>query len=204
MNSVLAWVSHYGYAGLFTLLMLGIVGLPVPDETLLVFCGYLISKGRLHPAWTFIAGLCGSACGITLSYLIGRTLGHGAVLRFGKYVGLTQTRLGRVHRWFERIGEWLLAIGYFIPGVRHFTAIVAGTSELEYRNFAAFAYTGAAVWVATFLCVGYIVGENWQAAMHLVQRYTLAFVLGVVVFVLIAWWMHKRLTTRSTDYTEGG
>lgn len=192
MEPVFAWISHYGYAGLFSLLMLGILGLPVPDETLLLFCGFLISQGRLHPAWTFLAGAAGSMCGISLSYLIGRTLGLRAVMRYGKYLRLTHDRLERVHRWFQRIGEWLLAIGYFIPGLRHFTALVAGTSELEYRIFATFAYCGAAVWVATFLSVGYFVGENWQATIALVHRYTLAFAVLLTALAVLGWWIHKR------------
>ena len=55
MGSLLAWLSQHGYLGMFFLLMLGIVGLPVPDETLLVFCGYLIYKRRLHTPEIFAA-----------------------------------------------------------------------------------------------------------------------------------------------------
>ena len=136
MDTILAWLSHYGYAGLFGLLVFGFVGLPVPDETLLIFSGYLISKGRLHPGFTFLAGFAGSVCGISLSYTIGRTLGHGFVRRYGRYVRITQVRIERVHGWFLRTGEWLLTIGYFIPGVRHLAAFVAGMSNLEYPRFA--------------------------------------------------------------------
>jgi membrane protein DedA with SNARE-associated domain len=193
MESLLTWLSHYGYAGLFLLLVLGIVGLPVPDETLLVFSGYLISKGRLHPALTFVSGFCGSACGISISYLIGKTLGYGFVHRYGRYIHLSPQRIDDVHRWFQRIGHWLLTIGYYIPGARHFTALVAGMSDLEYRIFAAFAYPGAAMWVGSFLLLGYFVGDNWQAAFALVHRYL---VLGSVAAVLVAgvvWWVRKRM-----------
>ncbi len=193
MDSLLAWLSHYGYAGLFSLLLLGIVGLPVPDETLLVFSGYLISKGRLHPALAFAAGLVGSASGISVSYLIGRTVGVDVVNRYGRWLHLTHERLDRIHRWFERSGEWLLAIGYFIPGVRHFTAIAAGISELEYRTFAAFAYSGAAVWVATFLSIGYFVGENWHATMALVHRYTLIITLLLAMVLAVGWILRRKL-----------
>lgn len=192
MNSLLGLVTHYGYAALFGLLLLGIVGLPVPDETLLVFSGFLISRGHFHPALTFIAGFLGSVCGISLSYSIGRTLGHASVLRFGRYVGLTQHRLDVTHRWFQRTGEWLLAFGYFIPGVRHFTALVAGASELEFRTFALFAWSGAAVWVGFFLLLGYFVGENWAAAIALVHRYTLLAVLLAAVLVLAVWRIHRK------------
>lgn len=192
MESILSWLSHYGYAGLFGLLVLGIVGLPVPDETLLVFSGYLISRGRLHPVLTFLAGFGGSACGISLSYTLGRTLGHRVVLRYGRFLHITEARLERVHEWFRRVGEWLLMIGYFIPGVRHFTALVAGMSELEYGTFARFAYAGAAIWVATFLLVGYFVGEHWRAAMALVHRYTLLFAAAAAVAALLMLWIRRR------------
>jgi membrane protein DedA with SNARE-associated domain len=192
MESILAWLSHYGYAGLFGLLLLGIVGLPVPDETLLVFSGYLISTGRMHPVPAFLAGVAGSMCGISLSYTIGRSLGHAMVIRYGRFLHITEERLERVHRWFERVGEWLLTIGYFIPGVRHFTALVAGTSRLEYRKFALFAYSGAVLWVSTFLLVGYFVGENWRAALELVHRYTLAFAAVLAIAAAALWWIRKR------------
>jgi len=192
MESLLGWLSHYGYAGLFALLVLGIVGLPVPDETLLVFSGYLISQGRLHPLLTFLAGFGGSICGISLSYTIGRTLGHPFVRRYGRYVHLTETRVELVHRWFQRVGNWLLAIGYFIPGVRHFTALIAGMSELEYAAFARFAYAGAAIWVAAFLLLGYFVGEHWREAISLVHRYTLAFAAVLVAVALLVWWIRRR------------
>ncbi len=171
--------------------MLGIVGLPVPDETLLMFCGYLIWRGRLHPVATFCAGLGGSACGISLSYFLGRTFGHRVANRYGKYVGLTSERLERVHRWFDRMGSWLLAAGYFIPGVRHCSALVAGMSELRYLTFALFAYSGAALWVASFLSLGFLVGENWQQASALVDRYALLLSIGAV-FLVAAWWIIRK------------
>ncbi len=191
MQSVFHWISQYGYAGLFCLLMLGILGLPVPDETLLTFCGYLIWKGRLNPLFAFLSALGGSACGISLSYVLGRTYGHKVAYGYGKYIGLNAERLARVHRWFDRMGSWLLAVGYFIPGVRHFSALVAGMSELRYATFALFAYSGAAVWVAFFLCLGFLVGENWRRASSLVERYAL--LLSAVCLVLAAaWWLVRR------------
>lgn len=42
MEMVLYWFAHHEYLGIFSLLTLGIVGIPVPNETLLVFAGYLV------------------------------------------------------------------------------------------------------------------------------------------------------------------
>ncbi|MBV8847726.1 MAG: DedA family protein [Bryobacterales bacterium] len=192
MESILAWISTYGYAAIFLLLMLGIVGLPVPDETLLVFCGYLVSSGRLHPAAIFATAVAGSCCGISISYVIGRTLGMGAVHRYGKPLHVTEERLATIHEWFDKFGHWSLFFGYFIAGVRHVTAIVAGTSNLEYRSFAAYAYSGAAVWAASFLTLGYFVGENWREIAESLHRYILYVSVVVVVAAVAVFLWRKR------------
>jgi membrane protein DedA with SNARE-associated domain len=192
MESVLTWITMYGYAAVFFLLVLGIVGLPVPDETLLVFCGALVSRGRLHPVGAFLAALGGSWCGITLSYIIGRTLGPPAVHRFGKYFHLTEARLARVHQWFDRIGHWALMVGYFIAGVRHFTAIVAGTSRLGFGSFVAYAWSGGVLWVSTFLTLGYFVGENWKDIAAAAHRYitygSVLLIAAAIVYLVVRWY----------------
>jgi membrane protein DedA with SNARE-associated domain len=200
MEHVFEWVQTYGYAALYMLLMLGIVGLPIPDETLLVFCGYLISKGTLKAAPTLLTALAGSATGITLSYIIGRTLGLGVVHKYGKYIHVTEERLDYVHKWFDRIGHWALMGGYFVAGVRHLTAITAGTSKLSYRSFALFAYSGALLWASLFLTLGYFFGEKWQMIAETMHEYLLwisiAVLLAVAVYLLIRW-QKSRITKTS-------
>jgi len=164
------WISAYGYGAIFLMLVLGIVGLPIPDETILVFCGYLIFKGTLHPVATYFTAVAGSWCGISVSYTIGRTLGASAVSHYGKRLHLTEDRLAQVHQWFNRIGHWALAIGYFIAGVRHVTAIVAGMSGLEFSSFAAYAWSGGAVWVLSLILLGYFLGDQWKTIAEMVHR----------------------------------
>jgi membrane protein DedA with SNARE-associated domain len=172
-ETVLRWITQYGYAAICFLLMLGIAGLPFPDETLLTFCGYLIFKGRLHPALTELAAFCGSAWGISVSYWLGRTFGLYLIHRFGRYLHITDERMSKAHQWFERAGEWSLTFGYYIPGVRHLTALVAGAAELRFAKFALFAYTGALLWSSTFLALGYFVGEGWNDVSQQAHKYIL-------------------------------
>jgi membrane protein DedA with SNARE-associated domain len=184
MDAVFQWITTYGYGMIFLLLVAGVVGLPIPDETLLVFCGYLVFKGKLHPVGAFCSALAGSWCGISLSYTIGRTLGLGAVHRYGKYLHVTDERLQRVHQWFDRIGHWALFVGYFIAGVRHFTAIVAGTSKLDVPSFAKYAWPGGLLWVSTFLTLGYFLGENWKRIAESIHVYVLYFSIALLLAAL--------------------
>ncbi len=157
---------RYGYAGIFALLVAGIIGLPVPDETLLTFAGYLVYKRVLGLLPTLISACAGSMCGITASFVLGRTAGLGLLRKYGRFLHLPPERIARVHRWFSRIGRWTLLVGYYVPGVRHLVALVAGASGLRFGSFALFAYTGALIWSCTFICVGFIFGRQWPSVLE--------------------------------------
>ncbi|MDF3054250.1 MAG: hypothetical protein K0Q74_157 [Gammaproteobacteria bacterium] len=190
------WLTQYGSFALFVLLALGIFALPLPDETLLVFAGVLIAKQQLQAIPTILCCVGGSLLGITLSYFIGKTAGIWLIRKYGHWVRLTEARMERVHNWFERIGCWALLIGYFIPGIRHMTGYAAGITELDYRKFALFAYSGAVIWANVFLAIGYFLGNKWLHIMDMVDQTGYALLLIVTVLAIgggVVWWRVKRL-----------
>jgi len=195
MDGVFQWIIAHGYPALFLLLMLGVVGLPIPDETVLVFSGYLISKGDMHPFPAWLTAVAGSWCGITLSYTIGRTLGIGVVHKYGKYLHITEERLAKVHAWFDRIGHWALFVGYYIAGLRHFTAIVAGMSKLKFTDFMTYAWSGGVLWVTTFLTLGYFLGENWKRIAESIHHDLLYVSLVVIAAALCYYLLQRRKQT---------
>jgi membrane protein DedA with SNARE-associated domain len=183
VEAVLGWVEHYGYVGIFGLLMLGIVGAPIPDETLMVFTGYLIFKHELEPLPAFAAGFLGSICGITVSYALGRMLGPYLVTRLGRFLHVKPEDLDRVRAWYEGKGKYGLVISYFIPGIRHLAAYVAGSSRLPLPVFAAFAYLGGLLWSGSFISIGYVLGDEWQQMSVSLHRY-LVIGAGIVTVVM--------------------
>jgi membrane protein DedA with SNARE-associated domain len=197
--TLLDWLGRYGPIALCGLLALGVFGLPVPDETLLVIAGTLIGKGRLPPIWTFAAAVAGSSTGITVSYLVGRLVGPPAVRTFGRVVHVSDEMLMRLERWFERIGKWTLMFGYYVPGVRHTTALLAGAARLPVWVFATFAYVGAVLWSAAFLWLGYEVGDNWPAVLEAARRHTgLAAIAAFGLIMGWAWW-RARMDRRGNE-----
>ncbi len=188
---VLAWITQYGYIAIFVLLVFGIVGLPVPDETLLTFCGYLVYKGHMVLPLAFVAALGGSMSGITISYSLGRRFGLPLIHRYGKYLRLTEAHINKAHEWFERVGHWGLTFGYFVPGVRHLTAYAAGMSEVSSHHFAMYAYSGAILWVSAFFALGYFLGERWEAVSKDIHHYMAYLWIGGFILV-IAWLVWRR------------
>jgi membrane protein DedA with SNARE-associated domain len=171
--------------------MLGIVGIPIPDEGVLTFAGYLIYKGDLQPVPTMAAAFLGSACGITVSYGLGRTVGLYLIKKYGHLVHLTASDVDRVQQWFDRVGKWGLLFGYFVPSVRHVTAVVAGSAKLRPLVFAAFAYTGGFIWSVTFIAIGYFLGEEW-ARVSTKIHHPLAIGSSLVIVLLLLYWVVQR------------
>jgi membrane protein DedA with SNARE-associated domain len=193
METGFDWIVRHGYGAIFVLLLLGIVGLPVPDETLLVFAGYLSFKGTLRLEPTVATAFLGSACGISVSYAIGRFLGLPALTKFGPLLRLRPEHLEQAHQWMERWGKYSLLLAYFIPGYRHLAAFMVGTSRLEPTVFARFAYTGALIWTTCFVGLGYAAGEQWQQLiplLHNTLRTTL--LVGLIVLAGLAGWLLLR------------
>jgi membrane protein DedA with SNARE-associated domain len=183
------WLVEYGALVLFFAQFFGIFGLPIPDELLLSFAGALIFRGMLNGPSTWIASIAGCLCGITLSYIVGRTAGAGILRRrFANH----QTAVTRAQEGFRRFGKWLLTFGYFIPGVRHVTAIIAGSGCLDTRTFVLFAYPGGVLWCSVFLLLGYYGGDKWEqitdtARSHAARGIVVtAFAIGAYVLVRLA------------------
>ena len=193
-HQVLGWITQYGYFAIFLLLVCGIVGLPVPDETLLTFTGFLVFKGNLSLPLAFVSALCGSLSGITISYTLGRTFGLALIHRYGKYLRITEEHIRKARAWFERVGHWGLTFGYFIPGVRHVTAYAAGMSDVQPYQFALFAYSGGCLWVATFIGLGYFLGERWEAVEREIHHYLVSATIAAAILIAayVAWWRWRR------------
>ncbi len=193
MESVLQWIMDYGYMALFCILMFGIIGAPFPDDLILTFTGYLVFAGYFKPVPAVVFAFLGSLCGITVSYALGRFLGWSIIVKHGQRFHITPERLNKITSWYNRFGKWSLVIGYFISGVRHWTAFVAGVSKLRMPVFALFAYVGAFIWSVTLISIGYILGEEWRCVSAYGNGFTCLFVATCLVIVLIGCFACRRL-----------
>ncbi|SDY68132.1 DedA family protein [Thermoactinomyces sp. DSM 45892] len=196
-------LQHYGYIGIFLFLVLGIVGLPLPDEIMMTFLGYLTTTGKLNLSLTFLSALAGSASGITISYILGSRFGYPFLKKYGPRIFITRRRLIFAQLMFRKYGNWLLFVGYFIPGVRHVTAYLAGISGMRFTRFALFAYTGAIVWCTTFIGMGHILGKNWEAAFNYLHKYSQE-ALFIVIPIALIWliWYLYRVNQRKSIHTK--
>lgn len=160
MPWIIEMISQYGYLAIFGLLALGLIGLPVPDELLMLFVGYLSSTMVLDFSVSVLVCFIGSITGMLISYTIGLRLGQPMVDKYGKWIGLTPKRFSSVKRWFFRFGNWTVFIAYFVPGLRHVTSYISGISAMSFRKYLVVTVAGALTWSLLFVSIGYFVGSR--------------------------------------------
>lgn len=189
-------IVQYGYLGIIIALVGGIVGLPIPDEFLLTFVGYNVSKGTMSGVYAILSGMAGAILGITLSYILGLKLGLPMLNKYGSKIHIKEKQIEKTHILFEKYGPFLLMVGYFIPGLRHLTAYFAGMSNLTFRKFCLWAYGGALIWVSTFIGIGWKIGEKWSLVEYSMHHYGIRILTILSAIIFVSWLYFKRTKNR--------
>ena len=192
-HALIESLTRYGPPVLFLAQVFGIFGLPIPDELLMTVAGALVRRGTMGGAATMAAAVAGSSAGITMSYVLGRTVGAVALHRL---LHVPDEAFARTQRWFARFGHWLLTFGYFVPGVRHVTAIAAGSTPISYAAFARAAYPGAILWCCVFVGIGYYAGDRWEQVVSVLHGHvrlaTIIVTLAVALWLLVRWLLNAQ------------
>lgn len=187
MGSITLLLDKYGYIILFISLFFELLALPLPGEILMSYCGFVVFQGKLNLTLCIIISTLGVISGVTLSYLIGKKVGVKFFNKYGQYIHLGPEKLEKVDKWFDKYGNKLLIVTYFIPGIRHITGYTAGTTNLSYKKFAINAYLGAFIWVTTFIVLGKVLGDNWNSLHRYIEKYLILgfFILIVIILIYI-------------------
>lgn len=157
MEHLLEYIGQYGYISIFFFLSLGIFGLPMPDEIVVTFAGYLASAGTFRFVFAILLTFSGVMIGTLFTYMLGRKIGKPLIQRFGRYVMLSPHRMQKVENWFMTYGSWTVTAGYFLPGMRHLICYASGMSGMSMRRYVLFAIPGVIVSTTICVLVGYFI-----------------------------------------------
>ena len=186
MGVVTIWLEHYGYGLIFIALFLEMLALPLPGEMLMSYTGLFVFEGKLNWLFSIVSASAGVTAGITLSYGIGYRLGKPFLMKYGARFHFGEEKLERMSVWFDKYGDKLLFIAFFIPGVRHITGYFCGVTRMPFRRYAAYAYAGAIFWVSLFISLGKVLGPKWEVYHTTVNHYMIMFgIASAIITILI-------------------
>ena len=168
------------------------IGLVAPGETAVIVGGVVAGQGRISlPVLVGLVWACAVAGDVT-SFMLGRRLGRGFLLRHGARLKITEARLEQVEGFFDRRGGTTIIVGRFIGFVRPIAPFVAGASRMPLARFLPYDVLGAGAWAATFCVLGYVFWRSFDRLTQWVSRGLAAFAALVVLAVAV--WFAIRLT----------
>ncbi len=184
LNIVAPYLEHYSYWAVLLLVMIEDFGIPVPGETILIAAAVFAGAGRLNIVWVGLVGFVAAIIGDNIGFAIGHFGGRALALRWGKYVFLTEERLARAEAFFNRHGGKIIVIARFIEGLRQANGIIAGISGMRWWRFVVFNALGAALWVGTWVSLGYLAGNHINTIYHYITDYSLYALIALAVLLL--------------------
>ena len=191
--AIVSIVDSMGYGGIVAAMFLESSFFPFPSELVLPPAGYLASQGKMELWIVVLLGIIGSILGALFNYWISLRLGRPLILRYGKYVGLTERAYDRAEGAFRRHGEISTFVGRLIPGLRQYISLPAGLARMPLGRFILFTGLGAGIWASVLALVGYVIGNNQEAIGHSLHRITIYTGVGIVILVIgYAIWYRRR------------
>ena len=180
------YLAEYGYWAILALVLVEDFGIPVPGETVLIAGAVEAGTGQLNVILVGVVGFAAAVAGDNIGYAIGRFGGRALVARWGKYILLTEERLGNAEHFFNTHGGKVIVAARFIEGLRQANGIIAGISRMHWLKFFTFNALGAALWVGCWVSAGYFGGRHIGTIYHYVVQYSL-YALIALALALVAW-----------------
>ena len=165
LQVLIQWISdllsEYLFAGVFIAALIETIIPPIPTMAVFPTAGFIASQHGLsviEAVFLGIIGGLGASIGSTVIYLIALKLGRTALLRYLNKVKVSEKKLEKVERWFEKYGDKAVLFGRMIPVFREMISVPAGLLKMNVKKFLVYTILGSCGWGITMVLIGYFFG----------------------------------------------
>jgi membrane protein DedA with SNARE-associated domain len=184
-------IHQYGAWLVFALVFLESIGLPLPGEAILVSAAIFAGTTQdISIALVLLCAVFGAILGSMIGFWIGDRFGYPLLLRYGFYIGLTETRIKIAQYLFRRQGMLVVLIARFVAVLRSVVGFIAGANRMPFAKFMIANSAGAVAWALFYGLGAYYFGKGVE---EFARPFAIALtVVGAIVVVLmIAYWRRK-------------
>lgn len=179
-------ILNMGNIGVFILMTIESIGIPLPSEVIMPYGGFMASRGGLlDVAWATLAGVLGTGLGSAVGYWIGQYGGKAFVDRYGKFMGVTPHKMVWAEKWFCKYGESAVFYTRLLPVVRSIVNVPAGLLGMNFYKFLFYTMAGALPWCLFLTLVGFVLGDHWESITAYSHLLTYA-IVGIIVIAAAA------------------
>jgi len=188
------WLTTWGYLGIFVCVFVGNLGVPVPEETVMLAAGFLAGRDILDLRWVYLITVMSAVTGDCCGFVLGRTGGQRLLNRLADSFAFARQSYDRLQTFFLTHGSKAVFMARFIAGVRFMAGPMAGAAGMKFWRFLGWNISGALVWCLTIVTVGYLLGDELfriAELVHVASRWVAFAVVLLSIAVVIFWWRER-------------
>jgi membrane protein DedA with SNARE-associated domain len=194
-----------GLAGILLAMAIESCCIPLPSEIVMPLAGVMIARGTIlqgaNPLvgllLVALAGATGCLIGSVVAYGIGAAGGRPLMLKYGRYVLISQHDAERADRFFQRWGSATTFFSRLLPVVRTYISLPAGIAKMPFLKFCVYTLLGSFPWCLLLAYAGYVLGNHLSTLGPIFHSLDVVILVVVVTLVILYIWRHIRNDRRA-------
>ncbi len=167
------------------------LGVPIPEDIMLLAAGVLVHRGEVSYVGALIACAIGVFVGDTTIFLIARKLGPAALTRRPLRWVITPERRAQVEEMFHRRGNVIVFMGRHMAGLRAPIFAMAGMHNMKLRSFWLWDGLGLCVSAPVVIGIGWWLADRLDDARMYMQHFEYA-VGGLLVCAVVGFLLWRK------------
>jgi membrane protein DedA with SNARE-associated domain len=184
-----SFISEYGYAAIFLLVFLQEIGVPnpIPNELVLLFCGYLASTGVMDFSLVFLTAVSADFIGTSVLFFVFYFFGHWILDHKPRWLPISHANIEKLSGKISRRGRWGILLGRLLPYLRGYVSVAAGLLQIKPKVFLVSVIVSAILWSGGYVIAGKLMGPYWDRFTEAIGGINTALfiVVGIVILIFV-------------------
>ncbi|MGH2644709.1 MAG: DedA family protein [Chitinophagaceae bacterium] len=187
---VIVEITKYGYLAIFILIFLQETGVPnpIPNELVLLFCGYLTFTGALFFPLVILSAVVADFTGTNILYVVFYFFGNYILNHKPRWLPVSKDAINKLEQRISSGGKKMVYIGRITPFIRGYTSVACGLIQLKPKIFLPIALFSGITWSLVYVLLGRLIAPYWDAFSGKEGWFKSAliiFAIGILLFLLI-------------------
>ncbi|MFZ5939620.1 MAG: DedA family protein [Bacteroidota bacterium] len=203
---VVNFITANGYWAIFVLVFSQEIGLPnpVPNELVMLFCGYLAWSGILSWPYLVLVVFAADLIGTSILYSVFYLSGSYIMKKKPRWLLINPATIERLSEKIRKKGKWIIYLFRLTPFIRGYTSVISGLLQIRPRIFMLIAFLSAATWSTAYISTGRLLGPYINYAGKSLENDIKYVILGFVLVLLTLLLLSRLLGKKATQTVEAG